>query len=100
MESSLSGMPPDQIKVAAGLREIATYLWLEGESFRARAYQRAATIVERVPDFARLLDEARLTSLPRIGPALAATITSLAGSGSAPTLERLRARWPSALIEL
>src|SRR5258706_13367461 len=94
MESVASHMTVDAHKIAASLREIAAYLWLEGESFRARAYQRAATVVESVPELERLIDEKRLTSLPRIGPALASTITTLATSGSTPQLDELRVRWP------
>ncbi len=100
MNSSMGRMDADPVKIAASLREIAGYLWLEGESFRARAYQRAAAIVESAPELERLIREARLTSLPRIGPALAGTITALAGTGTASVLEKLRVRWPSALIEL
>jgi DNA polymerase (family 10) len=95
MHSLASSMTVDPHTIAALLREIAAYLWLEGESFRARAYQRAATVVESVPELERVIAEQRLTSLPRIGTGLAATITALAETGTTPQLDELRARWPA-----
>jgi DNA polymerase (family 10) len=90
---------PDRDRVVAGLREIASYLWLEGESFRARAYQRAANVIEAVVDFDRLVRENRLTSLPRVGAGIAGAITALLETGTTSTLEKLRATWPDARVK-
>jgi DNA polymerase (family 10) len=95
MHSLASSLTVDPHHIASSLREIAAYLWLEGESFRARAYQRAATVVESVPELPRLIAESRLTSLPRIGAGLASTITTLAENGTTPLLDELRGRWPA-----
>jgi DNA polymerase (family 10) len=83
--------------VAARLREIATYLELDGDRFRARAYDKAAKSVDAVQDLDRLIAEGRLTELPRVGASLARTIEEIAASGTAPQLEVLRARWPKVL---
>src|SRR5262245_40760923 len=64
----------DSVAVAARLREIATYLELEGDRFRAQAYQKAAGSVEAAANLDRLISERRLTELPRIGESLARTI--------------------------
>lgn len=86
--------------VAARLREIAAYLELEGEKFRARAYEKAARSVEASHDLERLIAERRLTELPRVGESLARTIEELAATGTVGLLERLRGRWPKVLVEM
>jgi len=87
-------------EIAAALREIATYLELEGERFRARAYVRAARSVEASQDLGRLVREGRLTELPGLGESLARLVTELAEQRAVPLLDRLRARWPAILVEL
>src|SRR6185503_16334975 len=86
--------------VAARLREIAAYLELDGEKFRARAYEKAARSVEASKDLDRLIAEGRLTELPRVGESLARTIEELAETGSVGLLDRLRGRWPKLLVEM
>ncbi len=90
----------DSSAVAARLREIAAYLELDGEKFRARAYEKAARSVEASKDLDRLIAEGRLTELPRVGESLARTIEELAETGSVGLLDRLRARWPKLLVEM
>ena len=90
----------DSSAVAARLREIAAYLELDGERFRARAYEKAARSVEASHDLDRLIAERRLTELPRIGESLARTIEEIAESGTVGLLEKLRARWPKVLVEM
>ena len=90
----------DSGAVAARLREIAAYLELDGERFRARAYEKAARSVEASHDLERLIAERRLTELPRVGESLARTIEEIADTGSVGLLERLRARWPKVLVEM
>jgi DNA polymerase (family 10) len=87
-------------EIAAALREIATYLELEGERFRARAYVRAARSVDATHDLRRLIDEGRLTELPGLGESLARLVAELADHGTVPLLERLRAAWPPVVLEL
>jgi DNA polymerase (family 10) len=86
--------------VASRLREIATYLALEGERHRARAYERAARTVESVTELERMLVDRRLTDLPGIGTSLAGVIEELARRGTTDSLERLRVRWPPLMVEL
>jgi DNA polymerase (family X) len=90
----------DSGAVAARLREIAAYLDLDGERFRAKAYEKAARSVEASHDLERLIAEGRLTELPRIGESLARTIEEIADTGTVGLLERLRGRWPKLLVEL
>jgi DNA polymerase (family 10) len=92
--------PLDRNAIALLLREIAAYLRLEREGFRARAYERAAALVETAPEFEQRLAEGRLESLPGIGPSLAGAIERLAAHGTLPLLERLRSRWPAGFVEL
>jgi DNA polymerase (family X) len=87
-------------EIGASLREIGEYLALEGDLHRARAYRRAAASVELAPDIERLIGEDRLTTLPRVGDALAGVIGELARRGTVGILERLRARWPTSALEL
>ena len=90
----------DASAVAARLREIAAYLELDDEKFRARAYEKAAKSVEASHDLEKLIAEGRLTELPRVGESLARTIEELAATGTVGLLERLRGRWPKVLVEM
>jgi DNA polymerase (family 10) len=75
---------------------MALLLEVEGANrYRARAYERAARAVEALGDSLDvLIAEGGLTRVPGIGPALAATIAELAGTGRSASLERLRQRLP------
>lgn len=86
--------------VAALLREISAYFDLDGDRHRAMAYDKAAKSIEAAKGFERLLDEGRLEELPGIGPSIARTIGDLARRGSSTILEKLRAKWPAAIVEL
>jgi DNA polymerase (family X) len=90
----------DPAAVAALLREVAAYLRLERDTHRARAYERAAAVVEAIPAFERRVQEARLEELAGVGRSLAWSITELATTGTLPLLERLRAQWPAGIFEL
>lgn len=97
-------LPPDETPssatIAALLREIAGYLELDRDRFRARAYDRAARSVEGVANLERLVADRRLGELPGIGPSLAGLIEQLVRTGSVSLLEKLRDRWPRALADL
>jgi DNA polymerase (family X) len=90
----------DAFEISARLREIAGYLDLEGEPHRARAYRRAASTLDLLEDLERLVARHDLTTLPGVGPALAGVIVALAEHGTVGILERLRQRWPAAVLEL
>src|SRR5690606_26777748 len=87
-------------EIAAALREIAAYVDLEGNRFRARAYERAARSIGAVAELDRLIAERRLDELPGIGKSLARVIEELATRGRIELLERLRERWPRVVLEL
>jgi len=90
----------EPVEIAALLREIATYLDLDGEHFRARAYEKAARTVEASHDLDRIIAEGRLTELPGVGASLARVIEELAARGAVDLLDRLRASWPPVVVEL
>ncbi|MBV8758014.1 MAG: PHP domain-containing protein [Deltaproteobacteria bacterium] len=86
--------------IGAMLREIAVYFDLDGDRHRAMAYDRAAKSIEAANGLHRLLDEGRLEELPGIGPSIARVVGDLARRGSSTVLEKLRAKWPSVIVEL
>ena len=92
----------DRFSVARALREIASLMQVEGANpFKVRAYERGARALEGMPeDLGTLVREGRLTSVPGIGSALAATITELFQTGRSPQLDRLREKLPPGVIEL
>jgi len=104
MEPEEAGPAPrlDRLAVAAALREMAALLAVRGgEPFRARAYERAATALERhAEDLARLVDQDRLTELPGIGRGIAGVIAELHRTGRSASLERLRHELPAGVLEL
>jgi DNA polymerase (family 10) len=102
MPSSAAVAAIDRRAVSRALREIGSHLALEGGNavFRARAYERAARVIENAPDLERVVREGRLTDLPGIGEALAAVIRELCTTGRSERLERLRRQRPSAVVEL
>ncbi|MEO8702519.1 MAG: PHP domain-containing protein [Kofleriaceae bacterium] len=86
--------------IAAQLRELAVYYELDGDRHRAFAYERAAKSVEAANGLHRLVEEGRLEELPGIGSSIARVIAELCRRGTVTVLERLRAQWPSVVIEL
>jgi DNA polymerase (family 10) len=86
--------------IAALLREIAVYFDLDGDRHRSMAYDKAAKSIEAANGLHRLLDEGRLEELPGIGPSIARTVGDLARRGSSTLLEKLRAKWPTVIVEL
>jgi DNA polymerase (family X) len=92
----------DRPTIARALREMAGLLDAAGgETFKARAYARGAEVLERLDaDLGELVEARRLTSLPGIGPALAAMITELYQTGRSQTLEEQRGRVPAVAVEL
>jgi DNA polymerase (family X) len=90
----------DPAGIAASLREIATYLELEGDRFRGGAYARAARSIEASRDLDRLIAEDRVTELSGVGASLAKVVADLAAARPVAVLDRLRARWPAVIVEL
>lgn len=75
---------------------------LAGENpFKAKAYESGADAVDAAgARLAALVEADRLTELPGVGGALAATITELARTGRSDRLDALRAKLPPGILEL
>ena len=99
----MSGKPQlDRFGVAAALQEIAQLMDLKGGQYRfkAKAYNAGARAIQGVADLDRLVREDRLTTLPRIGDALASQITQLYLTGESSVLNGLRKEFPKGVVEL
>jgi DNA polymerase (family 10) len=92
----------DKFGVAAALQEIAHLMDMRGGQYRfkAKAYNAGARSIQAVGDLGRLVNEDRLTSLPRIGTALASQITQLYLTGESSVLNELRKEFPPGIVEL
>ncbi|HEX7774109.1 MAG TPA: PHP domain-containing protein, partial [Pyrinomonadaceae bacterium] len=99
----MSGKPQlDRFGVAAALQEIAQLMDLKGGQYRfkAKAYNAGARAIQGVADLDRLVREDRLTTLPRIGDALASQIKQLYLTGESSVLSGLRQEFPKGVVEL
>src|ERR1044072_6703663 len=92
----------DKFGVAAALQEIAQMMNLKGGQYRfkSKAYNAGARVVQAVADLDRLVREDRLTTLPRIGDALASQIKQLYLTGESSVLKELRKEFPTGVVEL
>jgi DNA polymerase (family 10) len=101
--ASMSEKPQlDRFGVAAALQEIAQLMDLKGGKFRfkAKAYNAGARAIQAVADLDRHVREDSLTTLPRIGDALASQIKQLYLTGESSVLNGLRKEFPKGVIEL
>jgi DNA polymerase (family 10) len=89
-------------EIAAALRELGILYDLDGaDRYRVLAYQEAARTVAQSPvSVEQLAEEGRLTELPGIGKTLAGKIETLLGTGSIPSAEKLKAKFPATLVEV
>ena len=92
----------DRFGIAAALQEIAHLMDLKGGQYRfkAKAYNAGARAIQAVADLDRLVREDRLTTLPRIGDALASQIKQLYLTGESSVLNQLRKEFPTGVAEL
>jgi len=92
----------DRFGIAAALQEIAQLMDLKGGQYRfkAKAYNAGARAIQAVADLDRLVKEDRLTTLPRIGDALASQIKQLYLTGESSVLNGLRKEFPTGVVEL
>lgn len=92
----------DKFAIAAALQEIARLMDLKGGQYRfkAKAYNAGARSIQAVGDLNMLIEEDRLSTLPRIGSALASQITELYLTGESSVLNGLRKEFPSGIAEL
>ena len=92
----------DKFAIAAALQEIAQLMELRGgqSRFKAKAYNAGARSIQAVGDLDRLVREDQLTTLPRIGSALASQIKQLYLTGESSVLNDLRKEFPSGVVQL
>jgi DNA polymerase (family 10) len=92
----------DKFAVAAALQEIAQLLDMRGGTYRfkAKAYNAGARSIQAVGNLDKLVREDNLTSLPRIGTALASQIKQLYLTGESSVLNELRQEFPAGIIQL
>jgi DNA polymerase (family X) len=89
-------------EIAAALRELGILYELDGaDRFRVLAYREAArTIAESPVSMEQLAEEGRLTELPNVGRTLAEKIETLIETGSIPSADKLKAKFPATLVEV
>jgi DNA polymerase (family 10) len=89
-------------EIAAALRELGILYELDGaDRFRVLAYREAARTVAQSPvSIEQLAKEGRLTELPAIGKTLAEKIVTLIETGSIPSADKLKAKFPATLVEV
>jgi DNA polymerase (family X) len=89
-------------EIAAALRELGILYELDGaDRFRVLAYREAARTVAQSPvSIEQLAGEGRLTELPAIGKTLAEKIETLIETGSIPSADKLKAKFPATLVEV
>jgi DNA polymerase (family X) len=84
------------------LQEIAQLMELRGGQYRfkAKAYNAGARSIQAVGDLDRLVRDDQLTTLPRIGGALASQIKQLYLTGESSVLNDLRKEFPAGIVQL
>jgi DNA polymerase (family X) len=89
-------------EIAAALRELGILYALDGaDRFRVLAYQEAARTARDSPvSLEQLAKEDRLTELPGIGKTLAEKVVTLIETGSIPSAEKLKKKFPASLVEV
>ena len=92
----------DKFGIAAALQEIARLMELKGGQYRfkAKAYNAGARSIQAVGNLDRLVKHNLLTTLPRIGGALASQISQLYLTGESSVLNQLRKEFPPGVVEL
>jgi len=89
-------------EIAAALRELGVLYELDGaDRYRVLAYREAARTAAGSPlSLEQLAEEGRLTELPAIGATLAEKIVTLLKTGSIPSADKLKAKFPATLVEV
>src|SRR6266540_3300901 len=89
-------------EIAAALRELGILYDLDGaDRFRVLAYQEAARTVAQSPiSVEQLAEEGRLTELAGVGKTLAEKVVALIETGSIPSADKLKAKFPATLVEV
>jgi DNA polymerase (family 10) len=89
-------------EIAAALRELGVLYELDGaDRFRVLAYKEAARTIAQSPvSVEQLAERGRLTELPGVGKTLAQKIETLIETGSIPSADKLKAKFPATLVEV
>jgi DNA polymerase (family 10) len=89
-------------EIAAALRELGILYELDGaDRYRVLAYREAARTVANSPiSVEQLAAEGRLTELPAVGKTLAEKIETLIETGSIPSADKLKKKFPATLVEV
>src|SRR5919106_1431256 len=89
-------------EIAAALRELGLLYELDGaDRYRVLAYREAARTVANSPiSVEQLAEEGRLTELPAVGKTLAEKIETLIQTGSIPSADKLKKKFPATLVEV
>jgi DNA polymerase (family 10) len=89
-------------EIAAALRELGILYALDGaDRFRVNAYQEAArTAADSPVSLEQLAEEGRLTELPGFGKTMAGKVETLIETGSIPSAEKLKKKFPATLVEV
>ena len=89
-------------EIAAALRELGILYELDGaDRYRVLAYREAARTVANSPiSVEQLAEEGRLTELSAVGKTLAEKIETLIETGSIPSADKLKKKFPATLVEV
>ncbi len=89
-------------EIAAALRELGILYELDGaDRFRVLAYKEAARTIAQSPvSVEQLAKEGRLTELPGVGKTLAQKVETLLETGTIPSADKLKAKFPATLVEV
>lgn len=100
-EADLSTMERTNREVAEELNLMAQLLEIqEGNTFKIRAFYRAADIVDRLGVPVAAMDEEDLSTIPGIGKNIARKIREICEKGTFQELQEIRSGIPDSLIEL
>jgi DNA polymerase (family X) len=89
-------------EIAAALQELGILYELDGaDRFRVQAYKEAARTARDSPvSLEQLATEDRLTDLPGFGKTMAGKVLTLIETGSIPSADKLKAKFPASLVQV
>ena len=89
-------------EIADAFSELGTLYELDGAiSYRVLAYREAAKVIRQSPvSIAELTRVGRVTELPGIGKTIEEKIVALLETGSIPSADKLKAKFPPSLVEV
>lgn len=89
-------------EIAAALRELGTLYELDGaDRFRVLAYKEAArTATDSPVSLEQLAKDGKLTELPGFGKTMAQKVETLIETGSIPSADKLKAKFPASLVDV